>query len=84
MKLSNLALTPIAAAVFAFNVSALGHGHNNQHAILFPGETAQIEVEPSAKHSLKIGQKSIIFMNASLMTVNSRCKSWAGTPTGLE
>ncbi|UDM64330.1 VarG family subclass B1-like metallo-beta-lactamase (plasmid) [Pseudoalteromonas piscicida] len=57
MKLPTLALTPIAAAVFTFNVSALGHDHNNQHAILFPGETAQLEVEPSAKHSLKIGQK---------------------------
>ncbi|MEH6393937.1 VarG family subclass B1-like metallo-beta-lactamase [Pseudoalteromonas sp.] len=57
MKLSILALTPIAAAVFTFNVSAKGHDHNNQRAILFPGETVQIEVDPSAKQSLKIGQK---------------------------
>lgn len=57
MKLSILALTPIAAAVFTFNVGAKGHDHNNQRAILFPGETVQIEVEPSAKQSLKIGQK---------------------------
>ncbi|MCQ8876616.1 VarG family subclass B1-like metallo-beta-lactamase [Pseudoalteromonas shioyasakiensis] len=57
MKLSILALTPIAAALFTFNVSAKGHDHNNQRAILFPGETVQIEVEPSANQSLKIGQK---------------------------
>lgn len=57
MKLSILALTPIAAAVFTFNVSAKGHDHNNQRAILFPGETVQIEVDPSAKQPLKIGQK---------------------------
>lgn len=57
MKLSILALTPIAAALFTFNVSAKGHDHNNQRAILFPGETVQIEVDPSAKQSLKIGQK---------------------------
>ena len=57
MKLSTLALTPFAAAVFTFNVSAKGHDHNHQRAILFPGETVQVEVDPSATQPLKIGQK---------------------------
>nr|MBF4318368.1 MBL fold metallo-hydrolase [Vibrio anguillarum] len=39
MKLSTLALAPIAAALFTFNVNAKGHDHDNQHAIFFPGET---------------------------------------------
>ncbi|MGB5805667.1 MAG: MBL fold metallo-hydrolase, partial [Vibrio anguillarum] len=61
MKLSTLALAPIAAALFTFNVNAKGHDHDNQHAIFFPGETVQdtakIVVEPSATQSLKLGQK---------------------------
>lgn len=35
MKLSTLALAPIAAALFTFNVNAKGHDHDNQHAIFF-------------------------------------------------
>ncbi|WP_158119534.1 VarG family subclass B1-like metallo-beta-lactamase [Vibrio metoecus] len=60
MKLSTLALAPIAAVLFAFNVSANGHDHDNQRAIFFHGEKApiaQTEVEPSATQTLKVGQK---------------------------
>ncbi len=60
MKLSTLTLVPIAAALFAFNVSASGHNHDNQRAIFFHGEKApitQAEVEPSATQTLRVGQK---------------------------
>ncbi len=86
MKLSTLALAPITAALLTFNASAKGHDHDNQRAIFFPGETVQdtvkVEVEPSATQSLKLGQKIIICMSASLITAKPPFKNWARIPTG--
>ncbi|EGQ7695149.1 VarG family subclass B1-like metallo-beta-lactamase [Vibrio vulnificus] len=63
MKRSTFALAPITAALLSFNAGAANHNHSHdqQRAIVFPGETVQStlpsEVEPSATQALKVGQK---------------------------
>lgn len=89
MKRFTFALAPITAALLSFNAGAANHNHSHdqQRAIVFPGETVQStlpsKVEPSATQALKVGQKINNLYERQFDDSKATVQKLGKTPIGL-